>query len=63
MTAKLRRLLSGETGSDRGTEILRAAVLYDRTDVPRLIPDDGFVRSVASTVEQGPGRYALDQHR
>ena len=39
MTAKLRRLLSGETGSDRGTEILRAAVLAARIDHGLKIDD------------------------
>jgi hypothetical protein len=44
MTAKLRRLLVAETASSRGTEILRAADLYDRADVSRSDPDGGAVR-------------------
>ena len=44
MTAKLRRLLVAGTASSRETEILRAADLYDRADVPWAIPDGAPVR-------------------
>jgi hypothetical protein len=47
--------------SDRGTEIQRAADLYDRTDVPRVNPDTVGVRSCrVDGTNRGSGRYALD---